>query len=134
LRPHVDLVPELLADLETKVEHRSAIILSLGKSQDERAFEPLVKLLKVDDYQTPGWAAKGLKYLADPRAEPHLIEAARVEGNGWLRVHACDALADLGTAAAIPVLEEIASDPRYTGALSVRATAQRALESVRNDR
>jgi hypothetical protein len=132
LRPHADLVPELLADLETKPKHRPALILSLGKSKDERAFEPLLKLLQADDYQTPGWAAKGLKYLADPRAEPHLIEAASAEGNGWKRIHACDALADLGTAAAIPTLESIANDDRYTGALGVRRIAQSALQSVRD--
>ena len=129
LRPHKDLVPVLLAVLKDKPKEQHETMLALGNSGDPRALEPLLALLAVKDYATPGYAAQALGYLGGPEVEAKLVDALAVD-NGWLHVKACGALAEMGTAKALPALARLAKDDRYTGALNVRGMAEFAIERI----
>jgi HEAT repeat protein len=129
LRPHPDLVPALLDGLKRKPDQLPETTLALGNSRDLRAYEPLLELLNSKEYRTAGDAAQALGYLGFPEVEPKLIDALSRD-NGWLQVHASLALAKVGTRRAIPALERLANDNRFTGALDVRGCAQRALEEI----
>jgi HEAT repeat protein len=104
-------------------------MLALGKSEDWRALEPLLGLLKRKDYRTAGFAAQALGYLGDPEAEANLVELLSHE-RGWVQVKACGALAKMGTRRAVAALERLAKDDRYTGALNIRRMARYAIESI----
>jgi hypothetical protein len=128
LRPHRDLVPPLLENL--KVHALPETTLALGNSGDARALEPLVELLQSKNSQTAGSAAQALGYFGDAQAEGKLIEALASD-EPWLQVKACGALAKMGSHHALPALEKLAKDDRYTGALAVRGMAQDAVASIK---
>jgi hypothetical protein len=130
LRPHMDLVPALIAGLKDKPEMAPETILALGNSGDPRALKPLLELLASKDYRTAGDAAQALGYLGDPEAEPKLI-GALAEDNNWRQVKASGALAKMGTRRALPALERLAKDERYTGVLNVRGMAEAAVQRIR---
>jgi hypothetical protein len=141
LRPHEQLVPTLLAGLKDKParelgargkgksEFYPETMLALGNSGDARALEPLLELLKSDDYQIAGDAANALGYLGNADVEPKLIEALAWD-NGWRQVKACGALGKIGSRKALPALEKVAKDDRYTGALNVTGAAEFAIEWI----
>ncbi len=129
LKPHESLVPELLVELNKKKLNRSAVILALGKSGDKRALQPLLELLKDPDHRLPGDAAQALGYLAFPEVEQELVDALSTD-NPWLKVKACSALGKVGSRRALPALQRIANDQRYTGALSVRSGAEAAIQAI----
>jgi len=130
LRPHKDVVPTLLAGLKDKPTRLPETMLALGNSGDLRALKPLLDLLKSKDYRTAGDAAGALGYLGNSEVEPKLIGALAAD-NGWLQVKACGALAKVGTRRALPALEKLAKDDRYTGALNVKGMAQYAVENIK---
>ncbi len=129
LRPHESLVPELLAELNKEPPNRPEVILALGKSGDKRAVQPLLQLLGNSNYRLPGDAANALGYMAFPEVEQNLMEALSRD-NPWLKVNACSALGKVGSRRALPALQRIANDKRYTGALAVRYTAASAIEAI----
>jgi hypothetical protein len=141
LRPHEELVPTLLAGLKGKPPRELGVggkgkseffpetMLALGNSGDARALGPLLELLKSDDYRIAGDAANALGYMANAEAERRLIEALAGD-NGWCQVNACGALAKFGTRKALPALEKLARDERYTGALDVKGMAEGAIERI----
>jgi hypothetical protein len=129
LRPHKDLVATLLAALKDRPCFLPETMLALGNSGDERALEPLLALLKTEDYRTPGDAATALGYLGRREAESSLIEALAA-GNVWGQVNACGALAKIGTHEAIPALKRLAEDDRFTGTLNVKGMAKCAIETI----
>lgn len=129
LRPDGRLVPTLLEKLEGNKEHQPATLMAMGKSRDRRAIEPLRKFLQSDEHIASGFAAEALGYLGLVEGEPLLIDALSSD-NTWLQVNACQGLAMIGTRRAIPALERLAKDESYTGALSRREMAQRAIESI----
>ena len=88
-----------------------------------------MELLKSDDYRIAGDAANALGYLGNAEAEPKLIEALGGD-NGWRQVNACGALAKFGSPKALPALEKLAKDDRYTGALDVKGMAKDAIERI----
>jgi DNA-binding beta-propeller fold protein YncE len=128
LRPHKELVPVLLDGLKDKKDARHETVLALGNSGDPRALEPLLGLLKSNDYWVSGEAAHALGYLGDPKAEPALIEALGASDGREARV--CGALAILGTKKALPPLLKVAETQGYTGAIDVRGAAMRAVVSI----
>ena len=130
LRPHKDFVPALLAGLKDKPKVLPETMLALGDSGDPRAIEPLLALLGSEDYRTAGDAAQALGYLGVPEAEPKLI-VALAEDNPWRQVNVCGALAKMGTRRALPALESLAKDNRYTGALNVRGMAEYAVKKIK---
>ena len=130
LRPHKDFVPALLAGLKDKPKMLPETMLALGDSGDPRAIEPLLALLGSEDYRTAGDAAQALGYLGVPEAEPKLI-VALAEDNPWRQVNVCGALAKMGTRRALPALELLAKDNRYTGALNVRGMAEYAVTKIK---
>ncbi|MDY3558544.1 HEAT repeat domain-containing protein [Gemmata sp. JC673] len=141
LRPHEELVPTLLAGLKDKPPRELAgrekgkseffaeTMLALGNSGDARALGPLLELLKSDDYRIAGDAANALGYLGNGEAELRLIEALGGDNN-WRQVQACGALAKFGTRKALPALEKLAKDDRYTGALNVKGAAENAIQRI----
>jgi len=129
LRPQKELVPTLLAGLASKPKMLPGTILALGNSGDPRALGPLLELLKSKD-RTAGDAAQALGYLGNPDAELKLIEAL-AEDNSWRQVKACGALARMGTSRALPALEKLAKDDRYTGALNIKGMAEHAVASIK---
>ncbi len=141
LRPHEQLVPTLLAGLKDKPErgllaggkgkskYFSETMLALGNSGDPRALEPLLELLKSDDYEIAGDAAKALGYLGNADVEPKLVEALAWD-NGWRQVNACGALGMIGSRKALPALEKLAKDDRFTGVLNVAGAAEYAIEQI----
>jgi HEAT repeat protein len=112
-----------------KSEFFPETMLALGNSGDARALGPLLELLKSDDYRIAGDAANALGYMANAEAERRLIEALAGD-NGWCQVNACGALAKFGTRKALPALEKLARDERYTGALDVKGMAEGAIERI----
>ena len=141
LRPHEELVPTLLAGLKDKPprqigargkgksEYFAETTLALGNSGDARALGPLLELLKGDDYRVAGDAANALGYLGSAESEASLI-AALAADNGWRQVNACIALGKFGGREALPALEKLAKDDRYTGALAVQGAAANAIERI----
>lgn len=129
LRPDAGFVPTLLENLETNAEHRPETLMALGKTRDRTAFEPLRKYLQSNEHIASGFAAEALGHLGLPEGEPLLIDALASD-NGWLQVNACQGLSVIGTRRSIPALERLATDERYTGALSIRDMARRAVESI----
>ena len=138
LRPHEQLVPTLLAGLEdkpgvvgkSKSEMFPETMLALGNSGDPRALAPLLKLLTSKQYQIAGDAANALGYFGNADTEPVLIEALAWD-NGWRQLHASIALGKFGSTKALPALDAVAKDDRYTGALSVKSMAAEASEQIR---
>jgi HEAT repeat protein len=131
LRPHADLVPELLKALKEKKDHVRETSLALGKSRDDRALAPLVELLKTGDYFGAASAARALGYFGGPKVEQPLIEALAA-GSAVRKMTACEALGRVGTRAAIPPLEKLAADKTYTGVINLRIAATQALEQIRS--
>lgn len=129
LRPDVRFIPTLLENLDSNAKHRAGSIMALGKTRHRRAYEALSQCLKSCDEISQGFAAEALGHLGFSDGEPLLIDALASD-NGWLQVNACQGLSLIGTRRAIPALERLATDDRYTGALSIRATARRAIESI----
>jgi len=129
LRPNKDFVPVLLAGLKKHPQSLPETVLALGNSGDPRALKLLLGLLKSKDYRTAGDAAQALGYLGDSEAESPLIEALATD-NPWRQVKACGALAKLGTRRALPALNKLVKDDRYTGALNVKGMTQDAVESI----
>ena len=129
LRPDAGFVPTLLENLDTNAKHRAETLMALGKTRDRRAFEPLRKFLQSGEDRISGFAAEALGHLGLSEGEPLLIDALASD-NGWLQVNACQGLSRIGTRRSIPALERLATDDRYTGALSIREMARRAIESV----
>ena len=132
LRPHERFVEPLLSNLDTKPKHLSETVLALGRTRDRRALEPLSKVLKSSEDISAGFAAMSLGHLGFSDAEPLLIEELSAD-SGWRQVNACQGLAMIGTPRALPALDRLAKDDRYTGALSIRGTAQSAIDAI-NDR
>lgn len=129
LRPHADLVPALLAAIDGQPKWKPETLLALGNSGDARALEPLLKALKSTDYQTSGHAANALRYFGSRSVEPQLIEAL-AEGNTWRQVNAIGALRELGSRHAIPALEVLASDNRFTGVFNLKRASQSAIDRI----
>jgi hypothetical protein len=130
LRPHASLVPMLLENLKKNQEPLPETIFALGQSRDKRAYEPLTHLLNADDYVTKGFAAAALGHFGNPDAEPLLIQALS-SSHYWVRVKACRALSMIGTRRAVPALERLAKDDRFTGVSNVQGMAQYALDSIK---
>jgi HEAT repeat protein len=103
--------------------------MALGKTRDRKVFETLREFLKAGEHVTAGFAAEALGHLGFADGEPLLIDALASD-NTWLQVNACQGLSLIGTRQAIPALERLANDNSYTGALSRREMAQRAIESI----
>ncbi len=139
LHPHEQLVPTLLEALEDKPglavgkrksEMLPETMLALGNSGDTRALAPLLKLLKSKKYQIAGDAANALGYFGNADTEPMLIEALAWD-NVWRQLHASKALGKFGSVKALPALEAVAKDDRYTGGLNVKGSAETAIERIR---
>jgi hypothetical protein len=130
LSPHKDFVPVLLENLKRKPDQLPETMLALGASRDPRALQPLLELLASKDYKIAGDAANALGHLGLSEAEPKLIEALATD-NGWRQVKAARALSRMGTARALPALEMVANDDRFTGALSTRSTAEYAVKCIK---
>jgi len=130
LRPHKDLVPILLTNLNAKPDKLHETMLALASTGDRRALDPLLELLASKDYQIAGNAAQALGYLGFKEAEPKLIESLAPD-NGWRQVNAAAALAKMGTARSLPALDILAKDQRYTGTLAIRSMAERAIDSIK---
>ena len=129
LRPDAGFVPTLLENLEADAEQRPETLMALGKTRDRRAFEPLRKFLLSNEHIASGFAAEAMGHLGFSEGEPLLIDALTSD-NGWLQVNACQGLSLIGTRRSIPALERLATDERYTGALSIQEMARRAIESI----
>jgi hypothetical protein len=137
LRPAPEYVPLLLTALESKKEDDlQATISALGKSHDERAFGPLLKILQSKskesaDQINAGFAAQALGHLGRLEAEAPLI-AFIERGNGPFPVmHACDALAKIGSRNALPCLENLVETGRLDGgAINLGGCAQRAIQVI----
>lgn len=124
VRPHPSLIPSLIDGLPDP-----AAMYALGISRDPRAKEPLVREALAGGYRSSGDAAKALGLLGDPSVEPVLIELLGRE-SGWGVVNAAMALEKIGTVAAIPALRRHAESNAYTGALSIRRSAQAAIKAI----
>jgi HEAT repeat protein len=70
-----------LNDTEAFVRRESA--KALGKLKDEKAVEPLIKLLKDPVYKVRADAATALKEIGDDRAVAPMIEVLDSHGGGW---------------------------------------------------
>jgi hypothetical protein len=141
LRPHEKLVPNLLAALKPKPcgflpvvratpKYLNETIFALGNSGDPRAYQPLLELLKSDDFEAVGFAARALGYFGNRDVVPLLIKTLTNEENTWLQVNACIALGMLGSRETIPALEKLAKDDRFTGVWNVQGAAKRAIKRI----
>ena len=128
LRPHKDLVHPLLVGLKGKKNFLAETILALGNSGDPRALEPLLELLKSEEYRTPGDAAVALGYLGDVKAEPPLIEALDRD-KSWVQFNAAKALGMVGTAKALPALMKVI-DRGSAGTLNTTGIAMKAVVHI----
>ena len=130
LRPQPEYVPVLLDVMKDKAGPSAGAILALGNSGDPRALPPLLELVKSGGGYDPCHAARALRYLGRPEAEPTLI-AALTSDTMLLRACAALTLAQIGTTAALPALERNAADKRYTGAIAVQSSAEYAVGQIK---
>ena len=95
------LIEALRADESYKVRLQAAVFL--GRSDDERAFEPLVNALNNDDkYLVRASAAIALSNLNDPRAISHIIKHIATDPEVFVREEALRALAKFDRDEALP--------------------------------
>lgn len=98
---HADKVDRLSKTLATSEHHKARIgaAVSLGRLQDERALEPLVKALEDDNNVVRAVAAAALGRLGDKRALPALKKATK-DDDELVRKRATEAVADIRNAVA----------------------------------
>lgn len=113
---------------------RAAALESLGKTRDDRAFDVLASAIASKSWNgtVESGAARGLAELADARAIPLLIDAARPRSDESLRRAAVGAIARLGQlveserSRAVAALEDLVDDTD----IHVQLAALRAAESL----
>jgi aminopeptidase N len=113
---------------------RAAALTALGKTRDRRAFDVLSSAIKETTWNgmVEAGAARGLAELADPRAMPLLLEAARSERDEGVRRAAVGAIGRIGELIeaerthAVEALEERLDDRVFM----VQMTALSAAESL----
>jgi aminopeptidase N len=111
---------------------RAAALAALGKTRDARAFDVLAAALK-----QPSWngtveagAVRGLAELADARALPLLLDAAKVECDESVRRAAAGAIGRVGELVdsertrAVGALEQLLDDEMFLVQLSALAAAE----------
>ncbi|MBV8068114.1 MAG: HEAT repeat domain-containing protein, partial [Candidatus Eremiobacteraeota bacterium] len=111
---------------------RNAAFTALGKTRDERAFDELAAAAKLHTWNNvvEAGALAGLAELADPRAMPLILEAARPESGEALRRAAINALGRIGALAegerarAVDALAQYADDPSFLVALTALEAAE----------
>ena len=126
------LIPAAAGDASYFV--RAAALESLGKSRDARAFDVLAGAVKERTWNSTveGGAVRGLAELADSRALPLVLEAARPQADDALRRAAASAIGRLGELVdadrtrAVRALDDLLDDPGYL----VQIAALRAAESL----
>ena len=95
------LVEALAADDSYKVRLQAAVFL--GRSDDDRAFEPLVAALSADEHYTVrAAAATALANLRDPRAISHIIKRIATDPDPFVREEASRALGKYDRDEALP--------------------------------
>jgi aminopeptidase N len=132
----IALLPVAKGDVSYFV--RAAALEALGKTRDARAFEVLAAAVR-----EPSWngtveagAVRGLAELAEARALPLAVEAARATSDEGLRRAAAGAIARIGQLVeeertrAVAALEELLDDPTFL----VQLAALRAAESLGDTR
>src|SRR5262249_51831833 len=98
-----DSVPALIKLLKhTWVFTRQAVYDVLPTFKDERSAEPIAQGLK--DFAERGHAAKAIKVLG-PMAEKTVLPYLNTD-DVFLRPEICNILAEIGTKASVPALEE----------------------------
>lgn len=121
-------VERLLELLEHKVPlTRSPACRLIGQTQDRRALEPLLKILRNDRQWLPRmWAAKGLGDLGFPEAFDALAEAALHDQKNRVRAAATEAIGKLRHDGAEDVLRKATEDEDG----GVREKAEEALAAL----
>ncbi len=95
------LIDTLKADKSYKVRLQAAVFL--GRSNDERVFEPLVAAMSNDeDYTVRAAAANALGNYGDPRAISHIIKRVATDTDPFVRDEALRALAEFNRDEALP--------------------------------
>jgi HEAT repeat protein len=98
----VEPLLDKLKDEDAQVRENAVTVL--GQVGDDRAIEPLAKVLKHDPVATVRWrAADALAALKEPEAIEPLLAALNDSDLG-VRTHAAQALVDLGARTALPAL------------------------------
>ena len=128
LRPNPAMLPTL-EELALRKPPVPEAIYALGQSKDDRALEPLLKVLSTGDDQVGGYAAEALGELGNPDAEPDLARALQRKGQ-FLKAKACKALGKIGTERALPELSRLAANKGYQGAINVTGCAKRAIAEI----
>ncbi|GIV14897.1 MAG: hypothetical protein KatS3mg022_0332 [Armatimonadota bacterium] len=82
-----------------------AAVEVLGKIGDPVALPDLLELAQSSDFYLQMAAIDALGNMGDSRAEPVLLKLLSEHPNNNIRYGAAEALAKVGTSAAIPVLE-----------------------------
>jgi hypothetical protein len=120
---------ELLADARDRRRHHTALacIERLGKGPVEQTLAPLVEVLKVDDGELGGAAARALGSLGSEAAESALVSALGRELPA-LRLEAAQALGRVGSTASVIRLKEAAE--RNKSDDGFRVMAQRAIAAI----
>jgi hypothetical protein len=129
LRPHPDVVPLLIAHLDTDEKSLPEVFLAIGASGDKRALPLLLEHLQTGGYMERGFAAQGLAYFGDPDTEVALIEALRKSEGVWATAEICGALGAIGSGHALKPLREVAQS-RGGGAISAPAAASHAIRKI----
>ncbi|MEO0108432.1 MAG: HEAT repeat domain-containing protein, partial [candidate division WOR-3 bacterium] len=123
-------VPYLIGQLPTeRRELRAAAAEVLGRIQDRRATEPLLKVLDDPDAWVRSTAARALGWLGDEHATERLL-ALLDDSATLVRVAAAEALGELRAGKAVrPLLSLLASKD-----MTLRVAAARALGKVGDER
>ena len=123
-----EAVPSLLQLLEAPNTPQKEKIINLMKEwQDERAIPALASLLASRKPGERKEAAGALKVFG-PKAEPAILAVLQTQplANRALRTNGCELLGEIGTPAAIPVLEQMAQKDRLMG-----EQVQKAITSIK---
>jgi len=104
VEPLRGLLKEALGRGDIKLGIEAAI--ALGKIGDPSALPELLSAAQSTDFYLQASAIRALGYLGDPRAEPLLLELLTTHPEANIRYGAAEALRTVGTASAIPVLEQ----------------------------
>lgn len=128
----VEAAPVLRALLERSAypNIRAAAAFTLGILRDKEAVPLLLQAAQREELGVRQSAIRALGNLRDPRAEPVLLKLPQEDPDPNIRVVAAEAIAGVGTASSIPVLESLLKTEKVPGVIGALRTSVAKLKTV----
>jgi HEAT repeat protein len=128
----VEAAPVLRALLERSAypNIRAAAAYTLGVIRDKEAVPLLLQAAQREELGVRQSAIRALSDLRTPRAEPVLLKLLQEDPDPNIRVVAAEAMARVGAASSIPVLESLLNTEKVPGVIGAIRTSLAKLKTV----